>query len=240
MVAIVSALPRPNRLLAAVTKRDRALILKLCETVELEFGTVVSEPDEDITHVYFPTSAFISLITPEGAAESLEVGLVGNEGASGMTFLLGIDASPLRALVQGGGQALRMSVADFRRAAKKSASFRRIANAYLYVLMSQFAQTAACGRFHRLEARAARWILMTHDRAGSDTFRLTHDFLAKMLGVRRAGVSEAAALIQRRKFIHYRRGVVQVLRRDALEAVSCPCYGALNKTYHQHLGFAEA
>jgi CRP-like cAMP-binding protein len=204
--------------------------------VELPFGEIVSEPNEPIRHVYFPTTSFISLITPKGASESLEVGLVGNEGVFGITLVLGIDASPLKGLVQGGGLAMRMSVAQFRRASKESRSFGRVVHAYLYVLMAQIAQTAACGRFHQLEARMARWLLMTHDRAGSDTFRLTHVFLAQMLGVRRAGVTEAASKIQKRNLIQYRRGVIRVMNRPALEALACPCYAAFNEMYGQHLG----
>jgi CRP-like cAMP-binding protein len=236
MATIVGAPTPINRLLAAVTSRDRASILKNCEEVELAFGHVVSEPNEPIRDVYFPTTSYISLITPKGASESLEVGLVGNEGVFGITLVLGIDASPLKGLVQGGGMAMRMSVPYFRRASRESASFGRVVNAYLYVLMAQIAQTAACGRFHKLEARLARWILMTHDRAGADTFPLTHAFLAQMLGVRRAGVTEAAGMVQKRGLIQYRRGVLQVLNRPALEAMACSCYEAFNEMYGQHLG----
>ena len=234
--ATVGAPTRNNRLLAALTPRERAAVLKTCEEVELKFRDVLSEPDEPIRHVYFPTTSYISLITPKGASESLEVGLVGNEGVFGITLVLGIDVSPLKGLVQGGGLAMRMSVPYFRRASKERPSFGRVVNAYLYVLMAQIAQTAACGHFHQLEARLARWILMTHDRAGSDTFPLTHAFLAQMLGVRRAGVTEAAGIVQRRGFIQYRRGMVRVLNRPALEAIACPCYEAFNTMYGKHLG----
>ena len=235
-MATVGAPTPINRLLAAVAKRDRDPILKTCEEVELVFGDVLSEPDQPIRHVYFPTTSFISLITPKGATESLEVGLVGNEGVFGITLVLGIDTSPLKGLVQGGGLAMRMGVTQFRRASREIPSFGRVVHAYLYVLMAQIAQTAACGRFHQLEARLARWILMTHDRAGSDTFPLTHVFLAQMLGVRRAGVTEAAGTVQKRGFIQYRRGVMQVLNRPALEAIACPCYDAFNEMYGKHLG----
>lgn len=236
MATTVGAPTRVNRLLAAVTTRDRGAILKNCDEVELAFGRVVSEPNEPIRDVYFPTTSYISLITPKGASESLEVGLVGYEGVFGSTLVLGIDASPLKGLVQGGGLAMRMSVPNFRRASKESQSFGRVLNAYLYVLMAQIAQTAACGRFHKLDARLARWVLMTHDRAASDTFPLTHMFLAQMLGVRRAGVTEAAGAVQRLGLIQYRRGMVQVLNRPGLEAMACPCYNAVNAMYGQHLG----
>jgi len=214
---------------------DSASILGKCELVAAEFGTTLTEPGAPILHVYFPVTCFISLITPKHAAESLEVGLVGNEGVFGITLALGVDASPLKGLVQGEGDALRMKARDFRRALEDSPSFSRVMNAYLFVLMGQIAQTAACGRFHRLEARLARWILMTHDRAGTSSFRITHVFLAQMLGVRRSGVTVAAGLLQKSKLIHYRHGVMQVLDRRGLEHLTCPCYRTLNDLYEKHL-----
>ena len=160
---------------------------------------------------------------------------MGSEGAFGITLLLGIDISPLQGLVQGAGKAWRMTAQQFRRASVERRSFEEVADAYLYVLMAQIAQTAACGRYHPLEARLARWLLMTHDRAGSDDFRLTHEFLSHMLGVRRAGVTEAAGALQKRHLIQYRRGLVRVLNRTGIEAASCACYGALNTLYDQHM-----
>jgi hypothetical protein len=230
----------PNRLLSAIANKDRASVIAACEEVTLPFGAVVGEPDSPIRHVYFPTTSYISLITPKKGSESLEVGLVGNEGVFGITLTLGIEASPLKGLVQGEGAALRMSAASYRRAIKASTSFAGVMNAYLYVLMGQIAQTAACGRFHHLEARLARWILMTHDRAGSGTFRITHEFLAQMLGVRRPGVTEAAGVLQRAKYIIYRRGEMQILNRRALEALACPCYESFNEMYGKYLGGAPA
>jgi len=225
-----------NGLLDRLSSADRAHVLRVGREVDLEFGKTISESDERIRFVYFPTTSYISLITPRGAAESLEVGLVGSEGVFGITLLLGIDTSPLKGLVQGGGKAIRVTAEQFRRAFAERRTFQRVTNAYLYVLMAQIAQTAACGRYHPLEARMARWLLMTHDRAGSETFRLTHEFLAHMLGVRRAGVTEAAGLFQKRNLIQYQRGVVRVLNRAGMEAACCACYDALNGLYEQHLG----
>lgn len=224
-----------NRLLAMLPAEDRDKILAACTEVDLELGITLQEPHEPIHHVYFPTASFISLITPKGAAESLEVGLVGVEGMSGATLLLGVDVSPLKALVQGPGPALKMSARDFQHAFTTLPQLHKTLNAYLFVLMSQIAQTAACSRFHNIESRLARWILLTHDRAGRDEFRLTHEFLAQMLGVRRAGVTEAAGLIQERKLIYYRRGVMQILNRRMLESVACPCYEAGKQVYAKHL-----
>ena len=222
-----------NQLLARTTARERRAILAACVEVPLPFGEVICEPNARIRHVYFPVAGFVSLVTPAGAANSLEVALVGTEGIFGGTVVLGVQTSPLRGLVQGAGSALRMGVREFRLAHAHHPSLRQVLDAYLYLQLAQIPQIAACGRFHDLNARLARWLLMTQDRAGSDTFRLTHTFLAHMLGVRRAGVTTAAGDMQRRKYIHYRRGVVQVLNRPGLESAACGCYATLNSIYAQ-------
>jgi CRP-like cAMP-binding protein len=224
-----------NGLIASLPRVDRDHVTGACEHAELDFGKPVCNPGDTIRHVYFPTNSYISLITPPGTSESLEVGMVGNEGMFGITLLLGVKTSPLLGVVQGGGPALRMSASRFTKVANESVPFRQKLNRYLYVLTAQIAQTAACNRFHLLDQRMARWLLMSQDRAHSDTFRLTHQFLAYMLGVRRAGVTEAAGRLQAKGLIRYVRGVLTVLDRKALEAVACSCYGALNATYKQHL-----
>jgi CRP-like cAMP-binding protein len=225
-----------NYLLASLPRADRELVAASCDLAELPFGESICLPGQAIRHVYFPTDSYISLITPGGTSENLEVGMVGNEGLFGITVLLDVSKSGLRGLVQGGGPALRMTSHRFKQLADQSKPFRQALNRYLYVLTAGFAQTAACGRFHLLDARMARWLLMTQDRAHRDTFRLTHEFLAYMLGVRRAGVTEAAGRLQAQGLIRYARGVLTVLNRAGLEAISCPCYSALKKTYQELLG----
>ena len=215
---------------------DREDAVRACEPVELAVGEWVSKPGEHIRHVYFPVDSYISLITPAGMSESLEVGMVGDEGMFGITLLLDVKASPLTGLVQGSGPALRMSASRFVRLAKNSFPFRQTLNRYLYVLTAQLAQSAACNRFHQLDARMARWLLMTQDRAHSNTFRLTHQFLAYMLGVRRAGVTEASGRLQAKRLIRHRHGELTVLDRVGLEATSCPCYGGFKDLYQEHLG----
>ena len=224
-----------NHLIELLPRTDRARLLAVCEPTQLLLSEVLCEPDRPTRHVYFPTGGFISLVTLLEGHPGLEVGMVGREGMVGAQLALGVVASPLRSLVQGSGTALRVGTKAFRAELARSTALRRIIDRYLYVLMAQLATSAACLRFHLIGPRLARWLLMTHDRAETDTFHVTQEFLAYMLGVRRVGVTAAAAALQRSSLIEYTRGALTVLDRAGLEHVACSCYETDRQSYAAQL-----
>jgi CRP-like cAMP-binding protein len=230
--------PRTNLLLSALPASALRKVLAQEDPVPLILSDTLFEHGQRARHVYFPIDAFVSLLTPganDGSAP-LEVALVGNEGMVGNWLLLGVDAAPLHALVQGAGLAWRVDAKTFRREVAASQDLRDVFDRYLYVQLAQLAQTAWCTRFHVVESRLARWLLMTKDRAHSREFCITHQFLAYMLGVRRAGVTRAAASLRRRKLIRYSRGDLEILDVLGLEKAACSCYATDRETYDRVLG----
>jgi CRP-like cAMP-binding protein len=225
-----------NDLLAALSPNDRRRLLARCTQVDLTYADVLCESGARIRHAYFPNRGLISLLTPVDRRPNVEVGMVGREGMAGIPLFLGVNVSPVRALVQGSGSAMRITAAAFRNEVERNPSLRRELNRYLYTFIVQLAQTAACNTRHELRSRLARWLLMTHDRMQSDKFYLTQEFLAQMLGVQRAGVTKAAGLLQKKKLIRYRRGHITILDRRGLERASCSCYSSVNKisSYTRH------
>ncbi len=220
-----------NRLLDWLPARDCERILGASEPVELAFGEILAKPGEVLSDIYFPTSSFISLVLTVNGASSIEVALVGNEGMLGAPLALGVDTKQVHAVVQGPGQAWRMGAARFRRELAASPSLRQAIQRYLFVRVSQLEQTAGCNRFHVVEQRLARYLLMTGDRSHSDDFHITHEFLAYMLGVRRVGVTRAATALRTRKLIRYARGDVTIVDKKRLMGAACGCYRADLATY---------
>jgi CRP-like cAMP-binding protein len=225
-----------NLLLAALPAADRSRLLSNHDPVELSAGVTLIEPGDVAQHVFFPLDCVVSLIARVDHGAQLEVGLVGNEGMVGTPFILGVPVSLLRAVVQGTGRAWQLEAATFRRVLDRSPALRRVLNRYLYVVLGQLAQTAACTRFHFIEARLARWLLMTRDRAHSNEFLITHEVIAYILGVRRVGVTRAASELQRRALIHYTRGNLEILDPLGLAAAACSCYASDKATYAGVLG----
>jgi CRP-like cAMP-binding protein len=213
-----------NQLLAALPANDYARLEADLEAVTLKRGEVLYEPGDRMRQVYFPQDCLVSLLTPVDGHRALEVGLVGREGMIGARLALGTDKSSVRALVQGAGTALRMSAERFLSEFRRSQALHRMLLQFTDKLMVQVSQTAACNRFHVVDARLARWLLMTTERMRATTFHLTHGFIASMLGVRREGVTVAAIALQRRGIIRYSRGNITILDHEGLAAAACPCY----------------
>jgi CRP-like cAMP-binding protein len=224
-----------NHLIELLPRDDRRHLLAICEPVDLALSDVLYETGQRTRSVYFPIDATISLVTPIDGKPALEVGMVGREGMVGAQVVLGVMTTPLHAVVQGRGKAWSVATVPFRRELARSSALRHCLDRYLYVLLSQFAVSSACLRFHLIAPRLARWLLMTHDRAHANNFHVTHEFLAYMLGVRRVGITAAAGALQRAGLIEYCRGELVVLNRRGLEAAACGCYAADRKSYSELL-----
>ena len=218
------ALDAGNRLLASLPEHDLRHLAALFESVTVEVGEVLYEPGQPISHIYFPGDCLISLLAVAEGRMTLEVGSVGREGVLGASVALGHDLAQVRAVVQRSGTASRIGRAEFCTEFAQLDSLQRLLYRYTDTLLAQAIQIAVCSRFHVLEARLARSLLITRDRLQSEKFHLTHEFLAHTLGVRRVGVTKAASALQQQKLITYSRGNIEILDSAGLEAVSCRCY----------------
>ena len=220
-----------NYLVDLLPRKDRQRLTAACEMVDLTLAQVLCEPGKPTKYVYFPTQGFISLIAVVKGSPGVEVGMVGREGMLGVQLALGVTTAPLHALVQGAGQAWRIGTRAFTAGLSASPALQSELNRYLYVLMAQLAESTACARFHQIGPRLARWLLMSQDRSQTDSFEVTQEFLAYMLGVRRVGITVAAGALQREGLISYSRGKLTVLNRKGLESAACGCYAADQKAY---------
>ncbi len=229
-----------NRLLAALPPDAFAALAPALRPVGLDLKRTLHRPGRPIGAVHFPDSGAVSLLAPLEGGELLEVGVVGREGLVGLPVVLGEDSSTTEALVQAPGTAWRVPAAALRRALEAGPALRALLLRYVQAFHAQVAQTAACNARHPLEARFARWLLTAHDRAEGDEFPLTQEFAAMMLGVRRAGVSVAAAVLQKAGVIAYAHGRVAVLDRAGLEAAACECYGTVRRQFERLHGGAPA
>jgi CRP-like cAMP-binding protein len=225
----------PNRLLASLPAREYKRLLPGLTPVSLNFGEVLYEPGDTIKHVYFPNDSIISLISEASVRSTIEVGMVGNEGMAGLSVFMGVDVSQTRALVQGAGTAMRMTSTAMRSEANRLGAFHQLMHRYTQSLHSQISRSSACNRFHSVDARLARWLLMTSDRLGTDDFRLTQDFMSNMLGVRREGVNRSAGALQTAKLIRYSRGMISILNRPHLQTKACDCYAIIKGESDQYL-----
>jgi CRP-like cAMP-binding protein len=239
LMAATSTALVTNHLLNYLPKLDKEWFIQNCTPVELMFGETLYIAEETIKYVYFPLNGFISLIVELTETQSLEMLLIGNEGMLGATLGLGNRKAPMKSVVQGSGNALRMEAAIFDHRLESNPVVRKLIHEYLYVLMQQLAQTGACNHFHEIKQRLARWLLMTQDRAHSEHLQLTHQFLSKMLGVRRSAITIAAGYFQQQGIISYNRGQINILSRSGLEKLACQCYSASVETHQNTLMSAQ-
>jgi CRP-like cAMP-binding protein len=220
-----------NSLLSALNAAEYSQLLKDAVNVDLKLRTVLYEANGPITHVYFLGRGVASIIAPVGDEGSVEVGTVGNEGLVGLPLLFGVDREPAKAFIQIADGGVRVTAAAFRNAVAQSAPLRVLFLRYAQSYLSQVSQSSACNRAHSIEERCARWLLMTHDRVVADEFPLTHEFLSLMLGVRRAGVTVAAGMLQKAGLIEYTHGRIKIMDREGLEGAACARYQIIRDSY---------
>ncbi|HEY0100471.1 MAG TPA: Crp/Fnr family transcriptional regulator [Pyrinomonadaceae bacterium] len=231
-----SSLPTTNRILAELPTEEYERLSPHLEPVTLAVGDMLYYPQEPLTHVYFPNRGTVSVIATLADGGGVEVGVVGNEGLFGLNVVLGSMSTPHEAMVQLPGDAFRIPAHVIMGEFKKGGQLQDLILRYVQAFIIQIAQTAACNRSHPMGGRLARWLLMTHDRAMTDELLLTHEFIAVMLGTRRAGVSEAAGRLQNEGLIKYRRGHIQIIDRKGLESTSCECYPLVKREFDRLLG----
>jgi len=227
---------RGNRLLAALPDNERQRLAAHLELVELTLRQPLYEPGTPIEHVFFPIDSVLSVLAVMDDGQAVEVATVGNEGMVGIPVFLGVSASPGLAFCQIAGKSWRMPAGAFRDLANSAGAFQQVLQRYTYAFFTQLSQGSACNRLHHMDRRLARWLLLTHDRVGGDQFPLTQEFMAQMLGVRRATVTEAAGRLQQAGLITYSRGILTIADRKGLEAAACECYRIISDEHARLIG----
>jgi CRP-like cAMP-binding protein len=225
-----------NRILAALPEESLERLAPHLEPVSVALKEPIFEAREPVRHALLPLDCVLSFVTPIGPRDAVEIATVGNEGIAGLSAFLGTEWMPYRAFAQVPGQALRVGADVLAEQAAQDEELSAVLKRYTQALLTQVAQSTACNSVHGVEERCARWLLMTHDRVHGDHFLLTHEFLGMMLGVRRAGVTVAAGMLQRAGVIRYSRGKITVVDRAALEAASCECYSVVRAHFDRLLG----
>lgn len=235
----IRAVARPRRprnsILAQLPEEEYAGLVGSLQSVELILGAEVSQPNEPIEYVYFPDSGLISTDALTSNGESVEVSVVGREGLTGLSALLGQPQMSHSVMVQGSGRGQRIRSSIVRKAFLDGGELRRLVHNFTYLQMVQITQSVLCNRLHDVESRLARWLLVSADRSESEQLQLTQEFLAQMLGVQRSTVTVAAGILQRAGMIEYSRGRIIILDRPALQDASCECYDIVNATYRRLL-----
>lgn len=225
-----------NSILAALPLEDYERIASSLTPVSLKLGQVLYEPYEIIRQVYFPITTITSLITVLEDGSTVEAGIIGYTGMVGIPVLLGVESSSSQAITQHTGDALMMPTEMLKEELKRGGQLQHLLLQFTHTLFTQISQTAACNRLHTVEERLARWLLTTRDRVQSDEFLLTQEFIARMLGTRRSGVTVAAGILQNAGLISYKRGRINILNGEKLEAASCECYRIVKEEYDRYLG----
>ena len=228
--------PTQNRLLASLPSEELKALLPHLEQVSLSRRQTIILPDEPIPFIYFPINSLLSLVTVMEDGSTVEAGAIGREGMAGLPILLDAGTTPMQTLTQIPGQAVRVKAQIIKEAFDRGGALRHILHRYIHTTIVVGSQSAACNRLHHLEARLCRWLLMSSDGVGSEELSLTQDFLGTMLGVRRAGVSEAACQLMDKGLIRYQRGRIQIVDKKSLETAACECYGVVKAEYDRLLG----
>jgi CRP-like cAMP-binding protein len=225
-----------NHLLAALPDDEFARVISHLESVSLSLGEVLYEAGEKINHIYFPTTAIVSLLYIMKNGATAEIGIAGNNGLIGLALFTGGDTMPHRAIVQSAGDAVRMRAAALQAEFARGGMFQNLLLRYTQSLMTQISQTAVCNRLHTIEQQLCRWLLINHDQMQTDVLVMTHNLIANMLGVRREGVTQAAGKLQEKGLIKYVRGTIEILDRQGLEKAACECYEVVTDEYERLLG----